>query len=88
MSRIGEKRTRSSGGRESEGHAPPRKLTRTDEESEEDSAPEFSVSQMHALSQDEEEAVRETKGMSMVSARLLPQLVPSPILKATVVKYI
>ena len=56
------------GGRESDGHAPPRKLTRTEEDaSEDDSAPDFSFSQMQAHSQDEAEAEQRTKEMSLVS---------------------
>ena len=67
--RIGEKRSRSIGGRESDPKAPPRKLSRMEEEDldEGDNSPEFSFSQVGAQSQDELEAEQRTKGMKMVS---------------------
>ena len=67
--RIGEKRSRSTGGRESDPKAPPRKLSRMEEEDldEGDSSPEFSFSQVGAQSQDELEAEQRTTGMKMVS---------------------
>lgn len=67
--RSGVKRSRSSGGRESDSYAPPKKLTRVEEEDsyERDTQPEFSFSQMHAQSQDELEAEQRTKEMKMVS---------------------
>ena len=67
--RVGEKRSRSTGGRESDPKAPPRKLSRVEEEDldEGDSPPEFSFSQVGAQSQDELEAEQRTKEMKMVS---------------------
>ena len=68
--RVGEKRSRSTG-RESNGHAPPRKQSRLDEEEsddvDDDSAGDFTFTQMQAQSQDEQEAVERTKEMKMVS---------------------
>lgn len=68
--RIGEKRSRSTGGRESDSKPPPRKLSRMEEEDlpvEGDGSPEFSFSQVGAQSQDELEAEQRTKEMKMVS---------------------
>lgn len=64
--RVGEKRPRSTG-RESDGFHPPRKQSRVDEgepnddEEGEDSAGDFTFSQMQAQTQDEQEAVERTK---------------------------
>lgn len=68
-SRTGEKRDRSSGGRESDTHAPPRKQSRVEEDSDENETdtPDFSFSQMQAQTQDEQEAIQRTNELSMVS---------------------
>ena len=65
--RVGEKRPRSTG-RESDGFHPPRKQSRVDEgepnddeEEGEDSAGDFTFTQMQAQTQDEQEAVERTK---------------------------
>lgn len=75
--RVGEKRPRSSG-RESDGFAPPRKLSRVNEDEsegyDEDSAGDFTFTQMQAHSQDEQEAVERTKEMKMVSPENLTRV--------------
>ena len=68
--RVGEKRSRSRAGRESDPQAPPRKSSRVEEEEdlyEGDSPPEFSFSQVQAQSQDELEAEQHTREMKLVS---------------------
>jgi gluconate kinase len=64
--RIGEKRPRLTG-RESDGFHPPKKQSRVDEgepnDDEEDSAGDFTFTQMQAQTQDEQEAVERTKEM-------------------------
>ena len=68
--RVGEKRSRSSG-RISDTNAPPRKQSRVEEDDSDDgdelTQDDFSFSQAQVQSQDEQEAVRHTKELRMVS---------------------